>query len=156
MTMRCVDLTDVEKRLPNSLFDYLSRVDHIFISSKIESVEQIDFIKNLGVTTVIDFNDAEEFHNNGIKYKNIPISGVSDFTQENLQEFSELIKNSSGKILLYCKSGNRAVALLTLNSCLVCGHPKRRALEIREKLDFENTDLQKSVKQIIENGRLDS
>ena len=164
MTMRCVDLTDVEKRLPNSLFDYLSRVDHIYISSKIESVDRIDFLKSLGVTKVIDlkcrdevdFNDEKEFLGVGIEYKNIPISGVCDFTQKNIQEFSELIKNSKGKILLYCKSGNRAVALLTLNSCLVCGHPKKRALEIREKLDFENTDLQKSVKQIIENGRLDN
>ncbi len=98
MTMRCVDLTDVEKRLPNSLFDYLSRVDHIYISSKIESVDQIDFLKSLGVTKVIDlkcrdevdFNDEKEFLGVGIEYKNIPISGVCDFTQKIYKSFLSL------------------------------------------------------------------
>lgn len=160
--MKCLNLKDIDTNISKNNFDHFLRVDHIYIGSKVDSSEQIEFLKSIGVKNVVDlkfsgetsFNDKEEFERMGINYFNLPITDIAELKFEELQEFGNLISQSEGKTLVYCMSGNRVGAILALNSCLVCGHPKKRALEFGEKIGLKNPKTKEVISELLEKGRL--
>lgn len=160
--MKCLNLTDIQFDLPKNQFDHFIRVDHLYIGSKIDSLEQIDFLKSIGIKNVIDlksteetsFNDEKEFKKAGIGYINFPITNIAELEFEILQKFGNLISQNEEKLLVYCMSGNRVGALLALNSCFICGHPKKRALEFGEKVGMRSLNTKASVSELLEKGRI--
>lgn len=139
--MHKLDLTDVQETVKGP-FSQLSRVGDCYIASKIESQEQVEFIKSLGVSLAIDlkeigeseFADQEVFSQHGVEYAHFPVSDVSSLEFEDLCRFEKLLGSTSGPKLIYCMSGNRVAALLALKLVLVCGHPKQRALDLAKKV----------------------
>ena len=160
--MKCLNLTDIDFQLAKNQFDHLIRVDHLYLGSKIFSSDQIDFVKSLGVNRVIDlksseetpFLDKQEFENTGIEYFNLPIQDLETLSFDELQEFGKLINHKSGKVLVYCMSGNRVGALLALNACIVCGHPKKRSLEFGERIGMKNPNTKQIISELLEIGHL--
>lgn len=160
--MKCLNLTDIQFDLPKGQFDHFMRVDHLHIGSKVDSLDQINFLKSIGIKNVIDlkskeetsFNDKDEFQKAGISYFNIPITNIIDLNYEVLQKFGKLISKNESKTLVYCMSGNRVGAILALNACFVCGHPKKRALEFGERVGMKNPNIKALVSQLLEEGRI--
>lgn len=159
--MKCLNLTDIDTNTSENKFDHFLRVDHLYIGSKVDSSEQIEYLKSIGIKNVIDlkssdessFNDKEEFERMGINYFNLPITNIAELKFEELQEFGNRISQNEGKTLVYCMSGNRVGAILALNSCLVCGHPKKRALEFGEKIGMKNLSTKAIISELLEKGR---
>ncbi len=160
--MKCLNLTDIQFDLPKNQFDHLIRVDHLYIGSKVDNSEQIEFLKSIGVKNVIDlkstgetsFNDKEIFEKADIAYFNLPITDIAELEFEKLQKFGNLISQDEGKTLVYCMSGNRVGALLALNACFVCGHPKKRALDFGERVGMKNPNTKALVFELLEKGRI--
>jgi protein tyrosine phosphatase (PTP) superfamily phosphohydrolase (DUF442 family) len=160
--MKCLNLTDIQFDLSKNQFDHFIRVDHLYIGSKVDNLEQIEFLKSIGIKNVIDlksieetsFNDRDEFQKAGISYFNLPITNIAELEFEKLQRFGNLISQDGGKTLVYCMSGNRVGAVLALNACFVCGHPKKRALAFGEKVGMKNPNTKTSVSELLEKGRM--
>ena len=160
--MKCLNLTDIQFDFPDKQFEHFLRVDHLFIGSKIDNSKQIDFLKSMDIKTVIDlkfreetlFDDEKEISKAGINYHHLPIKSFIDFEFEKLQRFGQLISKNEKKILVYCMSGNRVGALLALNACFVCGHPKKRALEFGEKVGMKNINTKVLISELLEKGSL--
>lgn len=157
--MNCINLTDITPSIENEYFDFLSRVDNIYIASKINSKEQIEFIKTLDVDLAIDlkekhetlFRDQKAFEETGIPYVNMPVSNVEKIDFEFLSEFQKLIANHDKKILVYCASGNRVGALLALYFAFICGHPKARAFEVGKKAGMHRENTQTLIWEKLNN-----
>lgn len=162
MIMKCLNLTDIELNLALDKFKHFVRVDHLYISSCLKNQEQVLFLKSLNIKNVIDlkspdettFKDEKEFEKSEINYINIPIVNIDELKFEQLTYFGSLINKGRGKTLIYCMSGNRVSALLALNSCLICGHPKKRALEFGEKVGMKDFNTKVIVSNLLEKGRL--
>lgn len=160
--MKCLNLTDIQYNFTDNQFDHLVRADHIYIGSKIESNEQIDFLKTLKIESVIDlkkreetsFKDKEQFEEVGINYFNLPITNFNYLNFETLQTFGTIISQNENRMFIYCMSGNRAGALLALNTCLICGHPKDRALNFGEKVGMKQAGTKKIISDLLEKGRI--
>ncbi len=160
--MKSLNLQDKEFDLQSDSFDHFVRVDHVFIASKISSHDQIKELERYHITKAIDvketheteFSDEEAFKGSSIEYIHFPISKVENIKFEELLALNQLIENSSGKVLIYCMSGNRVSALLALISCFVKGHPKNRALSFSKEVGLIHPDLTKTVSQMITTGRL--
>ncbi|MGB0452983.1 MAG: hypothetical protein ACPGJV_04640 [Bacteriovoracaceae bacterium] len=159
--MKCLDLTDIQSNFPENTFEHFIRVGNLYIASKIESSEQLNFIKMMGINHAIDlkshdetsFNDKEECRKAGIKYSNFPVNRVEEIDFDYLQNFKETI-NQDSKTLIYCISGNRVGALLTLYASLVDGHPKKRAIEFGEKVGMRNELTKNAIYQILNKENL--
>jgi protein tyrosine phosphatase (PTP) superfamily phosphohydrolase (DUF442 family) len=160
--MKSLNLQDKELDLQSNSFNHFVRVDHIFISSKIISKDQINELEKYQITKAIDiketheteFNDEEAFKSSSIEYIHFPISKVEEITFEELFTLNQHIENSKKNILLYCMSGNRVSALLALISCFVKGHPKNRALNFSKEVGLIHPDLTETVTRMITSGRL--
>lgn len=160
--MKSLNLQDKEFDLQSDSFDHFVRVDHVFIASKISSYDQIKELEKYHITKAIDvkeiheteFNDKEAFKSSPIEYIHFPISKVENIKFEELLALNQLVENSSGKVLIYCMSGNRVSALLALISCFVKGHPKNRALDFSKEVGLIHPDLTETVSKMITSGRL--
>lgn len=158
--MKCLNLTDIDLDLKQSVFDHLARVDHLFVGSKVISKEQIIFLKSLGIERAIDlkgsnetdFDDQSEFTKQGVEYIHFPITDLGNINFSQLEEFGKLINHHPAKTLVYCASGNRVGALLALNSCLICGHPKQRAFDFGVKIGMNRGNTQEFVHGILLQG----
>ena len=146
--MNCLNLLDIDSEIKFPEFKHLIRVDNIYVGAAITSARQIEILKSLGVIVVVNlqnikktpFNDEEEFNKYGLGYKYFPIKDLSKIDFNFLQKFGELINYKTQKFFLYSLTGDRAAALLALNSCLVCGHPKTRAMEFGIKLGVRHQE----------------
>lgn len=160
--IRCLNLSDIHVESEKMGLDHLTRVDHLYIGSKINSSEQVDYLKSLDIKTVIDlkscdettFNDEQVFKEAGLKYFNLPISNLADLKFDDLKELSDLINDGQHKTLIYCGSGNRAGAILALSSCLICGHPKQRAIDFGLKVGIKSSETKDLIIKILEKGQL--
>jgi len=155
--MQCFDLTKLkffneEDNLPIENFYQL---DNIFISSSITNQDQIDYLKDQGIDEVIDFKMAEEnvenvrelFLSNGIRYHNYSIKNLNDVTHEFLEKVSEIIRHQHKNKLLFCRSGNRAAAVMAMHLCKICGHSKKRSLEAGMSIGLTNSELINSLRE---------
>lgn len=161
--MKCFNITDIDLTLNQHEFEHLVRVDNVFIGSKIISDKQIELLKSLEVEMVIDlkgcdeteFDDKTGFDKYGINYTHFPVTDLSKINFTNLQEFAKLVNHTSGKILVYCASGNRVGALMALNACLICGHPKQRSFDFGVKIGMNRESTQNYIKEVFQKGGFD-
>ena len=58
---------------------------------------------------------VEEF---GMSYVSLPIEGAEAVSFDNAAKLDEILANFDGPVLVHCKSGNRAAALLALRASL--------------------------------------
>lgn len=151
--MNNLDLTDIEENLDVDFINYMGRVDRIFVSSKIDRVEQIEELKKFQIEMVIDlkekgeteFDDRKEFENSGIKYQNFPITSFSNLDFDSICQFSKMIESTEKNTLVYCISSNRVGAMMALYLAYKCGHPKKRAFEIGCKLGMTKDELKEKI-----------
>lgn len=159
--MRSLNLTDIDFHMPSNKFNHFVRVDNLYIGSKVFTTEQINFLQEINIKTVIDlkeahetkYNDKDEFSKHGFKYLNFPIRDFRELDFKKLQAFSKLTNNNE-KVLIYCISGNRAAAVLALQSCLICGHPKQRSFDFAEKIGLNDLETKNIIIDLLNRGTL--
>lgn len=147
--MKCFNISDLEESVQGSPFSKLARVDNVFVTGKIDSHEQVDFLRDLGIKLAIDLkepgeNEFAEYQNlkmAGINYVNMPVGNVKDLDFDSAKAFGDLLDSTEGPILVYCMSGNRVGAMIALHLAMVCGHSKQKAIEVGERVGMvkENT-----------------
>jgi uncharacterized protein (TIGR01244 family) len=78
----------------------------------------IQVVVNLrGESETIDFDEAQLVNQLGMTYVQLPISGASDLTPENVQAFDQLLESIGNQpTLMHCGSGNRVGALYALRA----------------------------------------
>lgn len=89
-----------------------------------------------GVQTVVNLRPAAEqplseqpdVEAAGMRYVNIPIGSLNDFTEQAISQFRELL-NSDDKLLVHCASGNRVGALYAFTAAAE-GKSVEQALEL--------------------------
>lgn len=155
--MKCIDLTDTEKELSTKEFDHLSRVDNVFVASRVSENIDTSFFKDNDIKVAIDlkqkdenpFDDADIFSAAKVDYHRIPISSMDDVTHEVLMEIKKLIDNADGNVLFYCASGNRVSAVLALMLYNICGHPRARVLDFAKKIAPEKFPLYEKLEGLL-------
>ena len=58
--MKPLDLTKIIQELPDHCLNHVAQLDHLYIASKVENKEQVEYVKGLGVDLVIDMKLAGE------------------------------------------------------------------------------------------------
>lgn len=155
--MNKLDLTEIDENIRIDSFDHFSRVDNVFCTSKIISKKQINEIKKYDIKKVIDlkqegetnFKDKEEMTAAGLEYIHFPVTNFESINFESLQKFSEYLESSDHNILIYCMSANRVGAILTLYLSKVCGHPKKRAIEVGSMMGMKRQALREKIMKVI-------
>lgn len=100
---------------------------------------QADFkrLADSGVKTIINMRTEDEFDDFdqaaaakalGITYLTFPISGKTGITKQNAIKLDGVLKQTQGKVLLHCGSGNRVGALLALRAFYVEGKSADEAI----------------------------
>ena len=149
-----INLTDIEE-VNDHNFCSLYRLDDLYIASNLEDKSQVDLMRKLGVKTAIDmkelvetdFSDEELLRSAGIDYHHFPVSDISRLTFEELSSLAKVMKQNTGKKLLYCTSGNRVAAVIALQQALIFGHPKRRAFELAQKIGLTKESFKEKLIQ---------
>lgn len=132
--MRNLNLKTIQSIEPQKNFNFLSCTDEVYFGSKKTSEKQLDYLSQLGIKKVIDLKienesgycDEEEFEKIGIRYHNFSISKITDVDFTAVRDFSEILSDTKGRVLIYCMSGNRVGALMALYAALTCGHPNSK------------------------------
>ncbi len=153
-----LNLTQIDQNLNDGSFTHFVRLDEIFIGSAIESEKQVKLLKNFHVTRAIniknesevEFDEKKAIESAGIEYINFPISSPSELTLEKYQEFKNILEKNTGRVFIFCLSGNRVGAFISLYLALVCGHPKKRALEVGKKIGLTSQALIEQVCKVLE------
>ena len=152
--MRTVNLENVEAFYQIGDFTGLGLIDSIIIGPKVSSEEEVALLKAEGVQHVIDmkrdgetpFSDKEEFEKQGITYRHFPVANPIDIDFDELKSLEKDIKETDGKLYIYCMSGNRVSGILARFFVEVCGHPKERVLDAITKLQMIRPDLLEATK----------
>lgn len=155
--MNKLNLTDAEYKIENPFFENLSRVDNFYFASKVDRIEQIDFLKKQNINLVVDlklkeetdFNDEQEFKDAKISYIHFPISDIDNISFKEMNKLKDQIESVKGNKLIYCMSANRVGALMTLFLSELLGNPKARAFELGCKVGMNKVGLQEKVKHKI-------
>ncbi len=151
--MKCLDLTNFDKKLGTDEFSHLSRVDNVFIASRINEELSQNFIDENGITVAVDLKEPTEntfdeealFSKLGVEYHAMPTCQLDSVDHDYLMKLKKIIDEAGGNILVYCGSGNRVTAVLTLMLYHICGHPKARVLEFSKKVSPEVFPLYEKV-----------
>ncbi|GHE77772.1 TIGR01244 family sulfur transferase [Thalassotalea profundi] len=118
----------------------------IYIADQI-SLGDINTIKKLGIRSVMNNRpDNEEvnqplsneisyeFQASGIEYAYLPIApGI--YSQTNIHEFEQLLDTMKKPILIFCRSGNRAVNLWALSKMNTLG--KEYVIDKAKNIGFD-------------------
>lgn len=129
-------------------YENLFRFDNFYLSGQ-PTLELLRWLKSQGVTKIINLRSgeenttfAEEAYNEeavakelGFEYKNIPVEGITDYTPEKLQDFSELMKVDQ-KILIHCRSAGRVTYFFMGYLIKTCGYSLNEAIEVGKELKF--------------------
>lgn len=120
------------------------------------SEDNLTALKDAGVKRVINLRPASEFDGYdeakataeaGMEYLNIPISGASDLTLENVKTFAAALSDSDNSSFVHCASGNRVGALMALKANLLDGKSTAEAIEIGKASGL--TSLEPAVQTVI-------
>lgn len=69
-----------------------------------------------------DFDEAAAVRDAGINYRQLPIRGAGDLTQDNVRRFDQLLTDAGDRLtVLHCASSNRVGAMIALRAALVDG-----------------------------------
>ena len=83
----------------------------------------LDAAAEAGFSAVIDFrgpdedrglDEVAEVEKRGMRYIAIPVTGKGGVSFENAAKLDDALSDLKGPVLLHCKSGNRAAAILAL------------------------------------------
>lgn len=119
----------------------------------------IQRVRDAGVRQIIDltpdaetpdFDEAAAARAAGIAYANLPLSGPSDLTHENVRAFDALLRAAKRPVLVHCASGNRVGAMAALRAAWVDGHSAEKAITIGKAWGL--TGLEGEVRRRIEVG----
>lgn len=119
------------------------------------TLQGLDDVKSLGVTTIIDLRQPNEDPLNepvaartkGFHYIRLPMSG-DRLSADQAERFMEAMHQHDGeKVLIHCAGGNRAAAMygLYLGASGAC--PTREALERAKKAGLTNQTLSDQVRR---------
>lgn len=150
-----LNLTDIKIADYNNNFSSLIWVDNLLLASKITESEEIELLKKLNINLAIDlkeagesaFADKEEFQKSGIDYYNFAISDLDNLSFDDLTKIKEKIEEYDGNKFIYCMSGNRVAALLSLMLSEVLGHPKQRAYKFALKIGLTKEPLKEKLQK---------
>lgn len=121
--------------------------------------EQFENLREAGYRTVINLrtdgepdalpDEARSALMEKVVYRQIPVSGPDDLTQENAKELHELIESrkEKGQILIHGSTSNRVGALLALRAAWFEGMEPEEALELGKKAGLSDPDLEAAVKE---------
>ncbi|MFQ5669091.1 MAG: PQQ-binding-like beta-propeller repeat protein [Acidobacteriota bacterium] len=120
--------------------------------------EQMAALAGMGYTTFVNLRPAieegtaweEEYADRtGLHFLRIPVSGAADLNRENVELLARTLAQARtrGKAAVYCKSGNRAGALLALKAYWMDGMGAEEALQLGQKAGL--TRLEPAVKKIL-------
>src|SRR5690349_4219461 len=100
------------KTFPNVNIKNFGQMDERFYRGAQPLPGDYQSLKDLGITTVIDLrNDPTDYEKTeveklGMKYVNIPMSGWKSPKDKDLEEFMNLVNDSStGAFFVHCKAG---------------------------------------------------
>lgn len=158
-----LNIKEVESLSNTGSFSHFVKVGDLFVSSKVDSNEQISFIKSHGIESVVDlksesessFHDKEEFVKEGIDYYHFPISNLKDVSFDDLVEFDKKLKSINGKTLIYCMSGNRVGALMALYLSFITGHSKERAFHFGVNIGMTKDTLKTQILSLLTKENLE-
>lgn len=122
-------MTDIRRPLPD-----------VYASGQ-PTPDQLAALAAEGVRTVInlrassehvEFDEALEAKNLGLRYVSIPIAGPQDVSTETASRFSGELADArcAGGVLVHCASANRAGAMLALDQVMSRNEPVPDALAI--------------------------
>ena len=77
-----------------------------------------------------DFNEAVVVESLGMRYLNIPVTGMGDLTLENARLLHDALEMTDGAVVLHCASGRRVGALLGVEGYLFHDLSKEAAIEL--------------------------
>lgn len=116
-------------------------------------------VRDAGIRRVIDltldaetpdFDEASAVRAAGLAYSNLPISGASDLTRDNVHAFDALIRDAQRPVLVHCASGNRVGAMAALRAAWVEGMAVDEAIAIGRQWGLKG--LEDEVRRRIEAG----
>lgn len=153
--MSNLHLEDIEQNIQPELFDHLTRISNTYTASKINTNEQIDFLKSRNIQLAIDFknqdetefNEELEFEKSGIKYQRFAISSIDELNLEKLNEFKKIYENGPNNKLLFCMSSNRVGALLALYLFKLEKRSAAEAFQIGVAAGLTRAELQNKIKK---------
>jgi uncharacterized protein (TIGR01244 family) len=116
-------------------------------------------LADAGVRTVVNLRTAAEMQGRderaeveavGLRYVELPISGVADITPENAKALSALLAAADGPVLVHCASGNRVGGLLAL-AMAQSGMSTSAALDFGRSAGMKSTEAR--AREVIEQER---
>lgn len=121
--------------------------------------EHLEQAARAGYRTVINLRDPAEggfeweeetTTRLGMRYVNLPVSGVAGLTRENVERLDAALSEAlaRGPVLLHCGSGNRNGALLALREAWLRGADPEKAIELGKAAGL--TRLEPEVRKILE------
>lgn len=150
--IRNINLTDIENFDIEGV-ERIVRLDSIYISSRPISFHFAGFLKEHGITRVLDIkvdgqecmDEKEMFSAHGIKYYHLPVSDILDIDLNYLEKFHDFLNEANDNVLVYCVSANRVGALmcLYLSNCL--GHAKELAFDTGKKVGLTKDTMCESI-----------
>ncbi len=96
-----------------------------------------------------DFNEAEVVEGLGMRYVNIPVTGMADLTPENAKLLHDALESTGGPVVFHCRSGRRTGALLGVEGYLFHDLGEEQAIElgIRANLDHVAGAIEDSIEK---------
>lgn len=99
--------------------------DSLYVAGQ-PTLEQFTLLAKSGIETVIslrgenevDFDEAKEVVDTGMRFINLTIKGASDITPENSRQLRTILDQIEGPVLLHCGSSNRVGALLAVDAAM--------------------------------------
>lgn len=95
------------------------------------------------------FDENEFLASLGISFINIPIGGSAGFTKEAIEKINEAIQRHSGKVMIHCRTSNRATMAwvawlinyrdMSVNDAFALGRKMQLNLEMEDLLGYELT-----------------
>ena len=137
------DSVEIIKNL-NGAFKY----QNYYLSAQ-PSLEALRWYKSQGAKTIINlrtenenqdftayaFNEENMAKELGLDYHSLPIGGSIDYTPENLEAFSKLIKGDD-KLLIHCRTAGRATLVFMAYLIKYKGYSANEAAKIGRSLKF--------------------
>ena len=113
-------------------------------------VEALEYVKNEGVTTIINLRSGEEmekfseygFNEDslvqelGMQYKPLPMAGQISFNPETLATFTSLLKETKGKVFIHCYGAYRVTYLMMAWMLTEEGYSMDAALAFGRKMKY--------------------
>ena len=112
--------------------------------------EQFRALADAGVRTFINLRspgekgtgwESERAKALGVAYRNLPIAGAANITEESARALDALLAQAESPVLLYCGSSNRAGALYGLRAFTIQGRSAEESLALAKSAGVTRLEL---------------